>query len=192
MSVGAAPRDLSEKAVREPLRARLAIREIARAPSSSGTASAVLVPLFAHSSDEEARLWLVRRAATLRKHGGQIAFPGGKRDVSDASGLAAALREAEEEIGLSSSKVDVLGQLDDLVTGTGFTISPFVAWIAAPFTPRPNEAEVARVFDAPLRAFFERAGGVPPFHGHTIEGELVWGATGKILRDLVGVLRETV
>jgi 8-oxo-dGTP pyrophosphatase MutT (NUDIX family) len=188
MNGGEARLSLSEGGIREPLRARLLTRVVTHAPPSSGTASAVLVPLFAR--DGEVRLWFVRRAATLRKHSGQVAFPGGKNDAQDASMLATALREAEEEIALPRASVDVLGRLDDLVTGTGFTISPFVAWITEPFTPEPNPSEVARVFDAPLEAFFEKARGIPPFHGHTIDGELVWGATAKIMRDLVAVLRE--
>lgn len=179
---------LSESTIREPLRARLAVREVAHAPPSSGTASAVLVPLF--ERDGDVHLWLVRRASTLRKHSGQVAFPGGKTDLADTSGRATALREADEEIGLTPSSVDVLGQLDDLVTGTGFTISPFVGWVAVAFTPRPNPAEVARVFDAPLREFFARPDGAPPLSGHTVDGELVWGATAKIVGDLVKLLRE--
>jgi 8-oxo-dGTP pyrophosphatase MutT (NUDIX family) len=186
MVKSAAPPDLGEAGVRELLRERLARRAATRAPASAGTASAVLIPLFEERG--ETHVWLVRRSATLRKHAGQVAFPGGKRDAGDASGLATALREAEEEIGLPAASVDVLGQLDDCVTGTGFTISPFVGWITAPFTPRPNAAEVDRVFLAPLRTFFEVARGIPPFHGHKVEGELVWGATGKILRDLIAVL----
>jgi 8-oxo-dGTP pyrophosphatase MutT (NUDIX family) len=158
------------------------------AASASLVACAVLIPLF--EQDGELRVWLVRRAANLRKHSGQVAFPGGKRDAADVSGEATAVREAFEEIGLAPASVDILGQLDDLVTGTGFVISPFVAWITEPFTPRPNPAEVARVFHAPLRAFFDPAVGVPPFHGHTVDGELVWGATAHIMRGLVDLLGE--
>ncbi len=181
------PGALTEATLREPLRALLSARTVVRAPPSSGAASAVLVPLF--ERDGDVYVWLVRRSDRLRKHSGQVAFPGGKTDAGDASGRATALREAEEEVGLRAAAVDVLGQLDDLVTGTGFTISPFVGWVAGPFTPRPNPDEVARVFRAPLRAFFARPSGIPPFHGYTIDGEFVWGATAKIARDLVKILR---
>jgi 8-oxo-dGTP pyrophosphatase MutT (NUDIX family) len=181
---------LSEISLREPLRRHLATRAPRLASPTSGTASAVLIALF--TRDEDTHVWLVRRSDGLRRHSGQVALPGGKRDPSDASGLHTALREAEEEIGLPATSLDVLGQLDDLVTGTGFTISPFVAWVTQPFTPRPNVAEVARVFDVPLRTFFAKARGIPPFHGYSVEGELVWGATGKILRDLVAAVREAV
>ena len=102
-----------------------------------------------------------------------------------------ALREAlaRRSWSLANDEVDILGRLDDLVTGTGFTISPFVGWVAAPFTPVANSAEVARVFAAPLRTFFGPRHGIPPFRGHTVDGELVWGATGKMLRDLVAVIQ---
>ena len=182
------PLALGEQAIREPLRAALATRRVIQAAPSAGTPSAVLILLFA--KDDETYVWLLRRADTLRRHSGQVALPGGKTDPVDPSGLATALREAQEEIGLPIAAADVLGQLDDLVTGTGFTISPFVAWLAAPFTPEPNPSEVARVFAVPLRTFFARARGIPPFHGYTVDGEKVWGATGKILRDLVRIVRE--
>ena len=178
---------LSGTALREPLRALLTARTVVQAPPSSGTASAVLIPLVVQ--DGEVHVWLVRRAATLRRHSGQVAFPGGKRDRTDADARATALREAFEEIGLVPDVVDVLGQLDDLVTGTGFTISPFVGWIDSPFLPVANVDEVARVFAVPLRTFFDKARGIPPFHGHDFDGERVWGATGKMLRDLVDVVR---
>jgi 8-oxo-dGTP pyrophosphatase MutT (NUDIX family) len=180
-------RILSSDALREPLRRMLAARPVVRVAASSGTASAVLVPLVHRAG--EVHVWLVRRSSGLRRHSGQVAFPGGKMDPTDDGMLATALREAHEEIGLAPVLVDVLGRLDDLVTGTGFTVSPFVGWIDAPFTPVANAAEVARVFAVPLRVFFGDAEGVPPFHGHTVDGELVWGATGKILRDLVALVR---
>jgi 8-oxo-dGTP pyrophosphatase MutT (NUDIX family) len=178
---------LEGEALREPLRAALGARTVMHAPLSSSTASAVLVPLVVR--DGEAHVWLVRRASTLRRHSGQVAFPGGKKDATDESTRFTALREAHEEIGLPGDDVDVLGRLDDLVTGTGFTISPFVGWVATAFTPIANTAEVARVFAAPLRTFFAPRHGIPPFRGHTVDGELVWGATGKMLRDLVAVVR---
>ena len=93
---------------------------------------------------------------------------------TDDGPRATALREAHEEIGLLPSSVDVLGRLDDLVTGTGFTIAPFVGWIDGPFEPVANEAEVARVFAVPLLTFFDKARGIPPFHGHT-----VWVSEGR-------------
>lgn len=178
----------SEATLREPLRRALARRVLVRAAVISGAGAAVLVPLFEHEG--EVHVWLLRRSAELRRHAGQVGFPGGKTDPADATPLATALREADEEIGLHPDSVDVLGRLDDLVTGTGFTVAPFVGWLTAPFVPIPNGAEVARVFHGPLRLFMQKPRGIPPFHGHTVDGELVWGVTGRIVASFVKVLRE--
>jgi len=136
-------------------------------------------------------VWLMKRPTSMRSHAGQIAFPGGKSDPSDESLRATALREAHEELGIDPASVDVLGALDEVHTFvSGFTISPWVGWLAAATEVRPNDGEVARAFAAPVRAFFEAPGGAPPFVGWTIEGELVWGATAAILRGFVAILRE--
>jgi 8-oxo-dGTP pyrophosphatase MutT (NUDIX family) len=124
----------------------------------------------------------------MRSHAGQVAFPGGKNDASDESLLATALREAEEELGIGRAGVDVLGVLDDTLTVTGFTITPWVGWLAQDMQVRPNPSEVARAFAVPLRAFLEPRAGVPPWRGWTVEGELVWGATAAILDDFVRLL----
>jgi 8-oxo-dGTP pyrophosphatase MutT (NUDIX family) len=183
----AVPSRFTTALLREPLRQRLTSRAWSGTTGSSAIPSAVLVPLFEREGD--VFLWFVRRVATMRRHGGQVAFPGGKADLSE-SPLDTALREAHEEIGLASADVDVLGRLDDRVTSTGFLIAPFIGWVPSSFTPVPNPAEVARVFSAPLRHFLTSPCGIPPFHGHTFDGERVWGVTGKILRDLVAVVRE--
>jgi 8-oxo-dGTP pyrophosphatase MutT (NUDIX family) len=126
----------------------------------------------------------------MRSHAGQVAFPGGKTDPCDASPRDTALREAYEELGIPTAAVDVLGALDDMPTITGFTISPYVGWLADDVEVHPNETEVARAFSAPLAAFFEAPTGIPPWRGWTVEGELVWGATAAITRGLIAILRE--
>ena len=126
----------------------------------------------------------------MRRHKGQVAFPGGTRDVEDPSLMHTALREAREEVGLTLAHVDVLGPLDDLVTGTGYVITPYVAWVTAPFEPQPNPEEVARVFAAPLRAFAAPPSGEFPRVGWQVEGELVWGATCAMILNLLNVVRE--
>jgi 8-oxo-dGTP pyrophosphatase MutT (NUDIX family) len=181
-------RRLSESALREPLRRVLGARPARSALAHAGTAAAVLVPLF--DRDGEAHLWLVRRPTTMRSHAGQVAFPGGKLDAVDGSLLDAALREADEELGIKRTRVDVLGALDGVFTGTGFTIAPWVGWLAPGVEVKPNPGEVARAFVAPLRAFFAEPQGVPPWRGWTVEGELVWGATAAIVRGFVAILRE--
>ena len=175
-------------AIREPLRAHLEARTGVRAPKGAGKASSVLIPLF--ERDGEVHLWLVRRAQGMRDHGGQVAFPGGKRDPSDDSLLVTALRETEEEVALARAEIDVLGELDDYITITGFTITPYVGWVSASVAPRANEAEVARIFAAPLRVFLEAPTGTFPRMGYRVDGEWVWGATSAIARGLGAIVRE--
>ncbi|HEY3593426.1 MAG TPA: CoA pyrophosphatase [Polyangiaceae bacterium] len=159
--------------------------------------ASVLVPLFAPSPQGTPEVWLVRRADDLRVHSGQVALPGGKKEPTDTDLLTTALREAEEEIGLAPAEVDVLGQLDDCVTVTGFVVTPFVGWIAQPFTPRPLAMEVARVFALPLSTF-ERPtrtmrvgadGHERVVFSYEAGGETIWGTTARILAGFSDLLR---
>ena len=111
--------------------------------------AAVLIPVIAIG--DEASVILTRRASHLKDHAGQIAFPGGKIDAADASPLATALREADEEIGLASRHVTPLGFLDPYLSATGFRIIPVMALIEDTAQFQPNAAEVEAVFEVPLR-----------------------------------------
>jgi 8-oxo-dGTP pyrophosphatase MutT (NUDIX family) len=184
------PARLTEAALREPIRRALASREPQRLPLGLSTAAAVLVPLS--ERDGEVCVWLVRRPKEMRSHAGQVAFPGGKSDPADESLCATALREAEEELGLSPSRVDVLGVLNDYLTITGFTITPWVGWLDEPVEITPNPSEVARAFAVPLQSFFAAPTGVLPWRGWNVDGEFVWGATAAIVRGFVAIVRETV
>ena len=178
-------RYLDAAALREPLRMTLRSRTPSRLPPGATTAAAVLVPLF--EREGQVHVWLLRRPTTMRSHGGQVAFPGGKTDAGE-SPLATALREAEEELGIRDSWVDVLGALDDQLTRTGFTITPWVGWLAPDVVIRPNPSEVARAFAPALRAFLEPSSVVRGREGWTVDGEWVWGATAAILRSLAAVV----
>ncbi|MEL6335662.1 MAG: CoA pyrophosphatase [Pseudomonadota bacterium] len=137
---------------------------------------------------------LTVRAAHLRQHAGQIAFPGGKLDACDASPLDAALREAEEEIGLSASRVSVLGGIDPYLTSTNFTVSPFVAMLREGWTPRPDPAEVEEVFECPLDFLMDPAnrrtdhrlwrGQKRHFYAIPWQRYYIWGATAGMLKTL--------
>jgi 8-oxo-dGTP pyrophosphatase MutT (NUDIX family) len=138
---------------------------------------------------------LTKRASGLKHHPGQIAFPGGKIDAGDASAEAAALREAQEEVGLDPALVRVLGQLPAHETVTGYTVVPILGHIRADFTPVPEAGEVEEVFRVPLahladpanfrverrmwRGVWRRYYVVPygPYY--------IWGATARMLRGLV-------
>lgn len=157
--------------------------------------AAVLVPLF---DDGETRVILTRRHDALRHHGGQVSFPGGRVDPGDAGPVAAALREAEEEIGLPRRTARVLGYLDPLATISGFRVLPVVARLPAGFVPRPQPDEVAEVFSLPLSwlmapenldriaiTFGGRERQVFEYQRHAAApDQRVWGATASILYNL--------
>ncbi len=154
--------------------------------------AAVLCPLVPR--DTGLHVMLTVRSAQLKVHAGQIAFPGGKIDPSDASPLAAALREADEEIGLPAEDVDILGMLDPYDTSTGFVVRPFIGMVNPRFVPIPHEGEVAEVFEVPFDFLmdFDNHERIERVHeGRTrrfyqmIHGKYrIWGATAGMLRNL--------
>lgn len=178
------------------LRRKLTERDPIRRSAPAAAPAAVLIGLF-EGSQGEPRVWLVRRPQTLRSHSGQVALPGGKRDPDDPDLIVTALREAEEEIGLPRSAVEVLGASDELVTTTGYHITPIVGWIHDPFEVRPNPSEVSRAFSAPVDTFRDRGvlRALPLeslrrfVRSYRVEGEIVWGATAAILGGLVRLWR---
>ena len=117
-------------------------------PADRLRAAAVLVPLVARS--EGTTVLLTRRTEHLHHHAGQISFPGGRIEESDSSPEDAALRETEEEIGLTRHHIEVIGRLGIYRTRTGFEITPVVGWVTPPFDLAPDRFEVAEVFEVPL------------------------------------------
>ena len=115
----------------------------------------MLVPVV--NRREGLQLLLTQRSADLPDHPGQISFPGGRVEPEDADHAAAALRETAEEIGLASSRVQVLGQLSPYETVTGYRVLPIVGWIEPPFDLAPDPVEVADVFEVPLDFILDTA-----------------------------------
>ncbi|MFT4255959.1 MAG: CoA pyrophosphatase [Pseudoxanthomonas sp.] len=154
--------------------------------------AAVLVGLTPRAQGTQ--VLLTRRTDALRNHGGQVSFPGGRIDESDTGAVAAALRETEEEIAVSATRIVPLGFLDPLVTISGYRVLPVVAMLDPGYRARPNPAEVADVFEVPLQYLMS------PQHlrGIAIDykgrrrtvleydwpGQRIWGATAAILSNL--------
>ena len=153
--------------------------------------AAVLIPVVEH---DEPTVLLTQRAAHLNDHAGQISFPGGKIDATDASPLDAALREAEEEIGLDRGFVDPIGYLDLYGTSFGFRILPTVARVRPGFELRINRSEVDDAFEVPLRFLMDPENhqvhskefrGLPrSYYAMPFAERYIWGATAGILRVL--------
>lgn len=137
---------------------------------------------------------LTQRAAHLNQHAGQVAFPGGKIDADDASPEAAALREADEEVGLSRHCVTMLGALDPYLTSTGYTVTPYVGLIEPSWRAVPDPAEVDEVFEPPLdflmdpanrqRHHHDRNGYRRYYYAMPWNGYYIWGATAGMLKGL--------
>lgn len=167
-----------------------------RAGVSATRPAAVLVPVVDHG---EPTVLLTQRTAELPSHAGQIAFPGGKIDPDDDGPLDAALREAEEEIGLDPARVGILGELPLYQTVTGFRIHPVVGWITPPFELRPDPFEVAEAFEVPLhfvldpenhrRQSYRRGPVTRGYYVLPYQGRFIWGATAGILVNLARLLR---
>jgi 8-oxo-dGTP pyrophosphatase MutT (NUDIX family) len=153
----------------------------------------VLVPLLL-AAGAQPQVLFTRRRAEMRRHAGEISFPGGRRDPEDADLCQTALREAEEEIGLARSAVRVLGELSPTSTFvTGYLIHPFVGLIAPGQRWRLSPLEVDAVLELPLRALregktrtrMERRGISFETDAYIVDEHLIWGATARILDDLL-------
>jgi 8-oxo-dGTP pyrophosphatase MutT (NUDIX family) len=153
--------------------------------------AAVLIPVVDHP---QPTVLLTQRSAHLNDHAGQISFPGGKIDATDASPLETALREAEEEIGLDRTFVEPIGYLDLYATGFGFRILPTVARVRPGFALRINKAEVDDAFEVPLAFLMDPAnhqlhskefrGMERSYYAMPFAERYIWGATAGILRVL--------
>jgi 8-oxo-dGTP pyrophosphatase MutT (NUDIX family) len=166
-------------------------------PPGGFARAAALVPL--HAKGGELHVLLTRRPKHMRRHAGQLSVPGGRIDPGEEP-LAAALREAEEEIGLARAQVDVLGRLSEtLVLQTAFRLTPWVASVPYPYPYVAEPGEVDEILHVPLSAL-ERPGvhRVEPreaygmnldVHYFTLGEDVLWGATARIVWELLGVWR---
>jgi 8-oxo-dGTP pyrophosphatase MutT (NUDIX family) len=158
--------------------------------------AAVLVPLVDRG---EPCLVFAKRTELVPLHKGQISFPGGRVEAADAGLLATALRESEEEIGLPAGAVEPLGALDDTETvATQYVITPWVGAVRAPVAWRPDGGEIERVIEVPFAALADpstfrvehrtRDGLTRPVYFYEWQGETIWGATARIVKQYLDVV----
>jgi A/G-specific adenine glycosylase len=171
-----------------------------RNPNDGQPQAGVLVPLF--ENDGELRCLLTQRTREVPHHKGQIAFPGGRLERHDADLLACALRETQEEVGLDPRGTHILGQLDDLVTSSGFLVRPFVALCSRPKSYAVHRREVARLIEAPLAHLLDPVNlsvrtvwdgtHLRPIYSIRYRRQEIWGASAAILVNLMRVLGKSL
>ena len=160
-----------------------------------------MVPLF--KAESEYRVLFTKRTDTVEAHKGQISFPGGRIEEEDGSPLETALRESDEEIGLARKDITVLGQMDDARTvSSNYIVHPFVGLIPYPYEFKTSAREVKELLEVPFQVFLsgDSCGETCPviYEGTTYQspayhykGEVIWGATARIMRNLAEMLRES-
>ena len=156
------------------------------------TPAAVLFPIVVRDAGHT--VMLTQRTAHLRDHAGQISFPGGRVEAHDLSPTHTALRETEEEVGLSRERVEILGFLPEYRTGTGFRVTPVVGLVHPPFDLQPDPFEVAEVFEVPLAFLLDPAnhqrhemhyrGALRQYFAMPYGDYFIWGATAGMIRSL--------
>ena len=181
------------------LKAFLAQRPKQTIVDKTRISSAVLIPLY--RNDGKYHIVFIKRSLMVKTHQGQIAFPGGARHAHDGTMLDTALRESEEEIGLRTGDVNILGELDDEVTTTSnFIVTPFVAVIPCPYRFTLSKAEVDRLIKVPVPALLDKDYLKPAteiLNGEKVtsfayhyRGKIIWGATARILNKFLDIVSQ--
>jgi 8-oxo-dGTP pyrophosphatase MutT (NUDIX family) len=155
------------------------------------TRASVLIPVVGRASG--LTVLFTQRTAHLHDHAGQISFPGGRAEAGDASAVATALRETFEEVGIAAERFEILGQLPEYLTRTGYCVTPVVGFLVPPFELTPDTFEVAEIFEVPLAFLLDPAnhqrqsivheGIVRQFWAMPYEGRYIWGATAGMLMN---------
>jgi len=158
--------------------------------------AAVLVPLF--KKEEDCHLLFTKRSDQVKYHKGEISFPGGVVDEEDLELINTALREADEEIGLKKSDVQILGILDDIVTITEFIVTPIVGLFPYPYPFKVSEVEIAELIEVPLSSLLDdgclnekeiiRSGQKEVVYAYQYGKHIIWGATARILKQFLDLI----
>lgn len=180
------------------LRQRLAALDHRPESEWEAAPAAVLVPLYQEAG--EWKLLFTRRTDEVDVHRGQVSFPGGRQEADETPGEAA-LREAEEEIGLAARDVTILGELNPLMTVTQFVVTPVVGTLPWPYELQANSAEVARYFGVPIKWLADSSNldvefrqpmipgpKIPVYHFKSYDDEVIWGVTARITVSLLDLL----
>lgn len=177
------------------IREALALRQKRHIVDPDLVSAAVLLPIY--RKDGQYHILLIRRTETVKKHKGEISFPGGVYEERDGSLLETALRESAEEIGLKSGDVEILGELDDEVSvTTNYVISPFVAAIPWPYRFRLDRRETEEIIEAPIDSLLASSYSRPEIiKGETVTADyykcrdrIIWGATARILNKFLATV----
>ncbi|PIV23962.1 MAG: CoA pyrophosphatase [Deltaproteobacteria bacterium CG_4_8_14_3_um_filter_45_9] len=158
--------------------------------------AAVLVPLF--QKEGNCHLLFTKRSEEVKYHKGEISFPGGVVDEEDSELISTALREADEEIGLKESDVQIIGVLDDIVTITEFIVTPIVGLFPYPYPFKVSEAEIAELIEVPLASLIDedcfsereipRGGQKEIVYAYQYGKHIIWGATARILKQFLDLI----
>jgi len=188
------PDNISEiPALIERLARQLQSRNPRRLSADDAGRAAVLMPILPHG--EEFCFLLTQRTHKVETHKGQISFPGGIQEDSDANLLQTALRETWEEIGLASNGIHLLGEFDEYLSITGLIVTPFAAWIEGPLNLALNHDEVEEILRVPFSVFQDnrtlrvetrvRLGVERKVYFYDFQGKEVWGLTAQMIRDFL-------
>ncbi|MCH8865100.1 MAG: CoA pyrophosphatase [Chloroflexi bacterium] len=181
--------------MKQRLREALALRRKRHIVDPDLVSAAVLLPIY--RKDGQYHILLIRRTETVKKHKGEISFPGGVYEERDGSLLETALRESAEEIGLKAGDVEILGELDDEVSvTTNYVISPFIAAIPWPYRFRLDRRETEEIIEAPIDSLLKSNYLRPEIiNGETVTADyykyrdrIIWGATARILNKFLAIL----
>ena len=149
--------------------------------------------------DGEPYFLLTQRTQEVATHKGQISFPGGLREDADSSLRETGLREMEEEVGIPADFVEVLGRFNQYTAAANFRVTPFVAFLREGFSVSLNPREVERILEVPLRFFYQteptkeiyhRLGRAGTLYFYNYEGDVIWGLTAAMIKDLIEFLEE--
>ena len=187
--------------MKQRLRQALSLRQKQRIIDASQVSAAVLLPIYWKQG--QYYILFTKRTEKVKEHKGQISFPGGARQEGDRTLMDTALRECAEEIGLVSSEVEVLGELDDVATLTSsYIISPFVAFIPEPHSLKVNRREIEEIIEVPILALLgkdSRRQDTEIIGGETVtsyfyyyQGRVIWGATARIVNQFLDIFTRLI